>query len=262
MAGASEIRAGAAFVEIFAKDSRLVKGLAAAKAKLTAFGTEVAAIGKRIATVGLGALAGAIGAGKIFADMGAELFRMSQKTGIAVESLSLLKAAAGEVGVDALETGLKKMQKAIFGLAKGAPEAVQTFDHLGIKIADLAGLSADQQLLKIAAGFEQIHDPAIRTALAMEIFGKAGTELLPLIGQGAQELQRRMARAAAEGKVWSQEEAASAENLKEAWTDLSQSTTRALSAIGAAFAPALQASAKQMASIAQTVTRWAKENQG
>lgn len=262
MAGASEIRAGAAFVEIFAKDSRLVKGLAAAKAKLIAFGTQVAAIGKRVATVGLGALAAAVGSAKVFAEMGSELYRLSQRTGIAVESLSLLKAAAGEVGADALETGLKKMQKAIFALAKGSPEAVQTFDRLGIKIADLAGLSADQQLLKIASGFEKIRDPAIRTATAMEIFGKSGTELLPLIGEGAQELERRMARAAAEGKVWSSQEAASAEALKQAWTDLSQSTTRALSAIGAAFAPALQKSAKQMASIAQMVARWAKENQG
>src|SRR5207253_2746431 len=104
-------------------------------------------------TVGLGGLAAAVGAGKVFAEMGSELFRLSQRTGIAVESLSLLRAAAREVGADALETGLKKMQKAIFGLAKGAPEAVQTFDHLHLKINDLAGLSADRQLIKIAAAF-------------------------------------------------------------------------------------------------------------
>jgi hypothetical protein len=262
VAGASEIRAGAAFVEIFAKDSRLVKGLAAAKAKLEAFGKEVAAIGRRIATVGLAGLAGAVAAGKTFADMGSELYRLSQRTGIAVESLSLLKAAASEVGADSLETGLKKMQKAIFGLATGVPETVLTFQRLHLQLADLAGLSADQQLVKIAGAFERIHDPAIRSALAMEVFGKSGTDLLPLIGQGAAELQRRMARAAAEGMVWSQAEAESAEKLKEAWTSLSESTMRALAAIGAAFAPALKATAKQLADIAQRATRWAKENQG
>ena len=52
MASASGIRAGRAFVELFADDSKLVRGLNAARKRLQAFGSSARAIGTRLLTAG------------------------------------------------------------------------------------------------------------------------------------------------------------------------------------------------------------------
>lgn len=52
MAAAQGIRAGAAYVELFVRDNRLARGLAAASAKLKAFGAGIAGVGARVGAVG------------------------------------------------------------------------------------------------------------------------------------------------------------------------------------------------------------------
>lgn len=52
MANSNAIRAGRAFVELFADSSKLVAGLRAAQAKVKAFGQGVKDIGMKIGTVG------------------------------------------------------------------------------------------------------------------------------------------------------------------------------------------------------------------
>ena len=52
MASASGIRAGRAFVELFADDSKLVRGLNAARKRLQAFGASARAIGTKLLTAG------------------------------------------------------------------------------------------------------------------------------------------------------------------------------------------------------------------
>src|SRR4051812_10277800 len=113
--GAKDVRAGGAFVEIGAITSGLDKGLAAAAAKLKAFGSAVGSIGKTMLKLGGGILGPLAAAGKVFADMGSELNDASQRTGIAVEALSALKFAAEQSGssLEGLEGGLRKMQKTI-----------------------------------------------------------------------------------------------------------------------------------------------------
>lgn len=57
MPAAQGIRAGRAFVELFADDKRLVRGLRRAQAKLQAFGAAVRGMGLRVAAAGAAMLA-------------------------------------------------------------------------------------------------------------------------------------------------------------------------------------------------------------
>ena len=81
MALSKGIRAGRAFVELFADDSKLVAGLNRAAARLKAFGASVSAIGMKMATLGGVALAPMLGAAKMFGSAGDDLAKMSQRTG-------------------------------------------------------------------------------------------------------------------------------------------------------------------------------------
>ena len=58
MPSAAEIKAGAAYVELYLRDNRFVRGLRAANRQLTAFGATVRGIGLRIGAVGASALMG------------------------------------------------------------------------------------------------------------------------------------------------------------------------------------------------------------
>jgi hypothetical protein len=55
LASSSNIRAGAAYIELYTKDNRLTKGLNAASAKLKAFGAGITSVGTKLAGIGAGA---------------------------------------------------------------------------------------------------------------------------------------------------------------------------------------------------------------
>src|SRR5271169_870545 len=112
---ASEIRAGKAYVELFLKGD-FKKSLDQASKQLKAFGDQVTDIGKKMAGLGAAVTAPLILAAQRFASMGDEMEKASQRTGVSVEALSELKYVAEQSGssFEDLETGIKKMSKAIF----------------------------------------------------------------------------------------------------------------------------------------------------
>ena len=115
MASGSDIRAGRAFIELYLNKSLLVKGLKGIASEMKVFGAGVTSMGKQLMKAGLATTAPMLLAAKSWAESGAELYRMSQRTGMAVESLSALKFAAESTGTEfeTIETGVKRMQKAI-----------------------------------------------------------------------------------------------------------------------------------------------------
>jgi hypothetical protein len=98
MSIASGIRAGAAYVELAIKDSRLIKGLDAASKKLKAFGASVAGLGSWLVALGGAALAPVTGMVNHFKDAGDALNKMAARTGVSTEALSELGFAAEQSG--------------------------------------------------------------------------------------------------------------------------------------------------------------------
>jgi hypothetical protein len=113
MADAKGIRAGAAYVELAVKDSRLVKGLDAAAKKLKAFGASVAGLGARLVALGGAALAPVAGMVFHFKDAGDALNKMAARTGVSTEALSELGfAAARKEWEEALAEAKRKREEA------------------------------------------------------------------------------------------------------------------------------------------------------
>jgi len=262
MANSKGIRAGRAFVELFADDSQLVRGLKAADRRLKAFGAGVRSIGTQLLGVGAGIAAPLAAATNVFAEMGDQLAKMSARTGISVESLSELGYAAEQSGADmtGLEGGIRKMQKFVFEAAKGSKAAAGTLSRLGLAVSDLAGLSPDQQFERIADRLAQIHDPAKRAALAMEVFGKSGTQLLPLMQDGAKGIEALRQQARDLGLVISTEDAKAAETFGDRLSDLWKVVKSGVFAVGAALAPLLQDLAISATRIAKVIADWVRQN--
>jgi len=117
---------------------------------------------------------------------GGELVDLSAQTGIAIDKLAVLQEAFTQAGLAAsdIQPKVSKLQKAIAGIGQDGASAITKF---GISIADLQGLSPDEQLKAIGDRIMEIEDPARRAAASMEIFGRSGAKMLSLFTSGGME---------------------------------------------------------------------------
>src|SRR5579885_1310324 len=262
MSAASGIRAGAAYVELFVKDNRLVKGLNVASARLKAFGASITALGAKLAGLGVTLALPFLGAAKLFADLGSDMKDMSDRTGVAAEALSELRYAAEQSGSGAedLEKGLRTMSRNIIEAARGSVEAQRNLGRLGLTIADLTGLSPDQQLELIADRLAAIQNPLNRTTIAMEIFGRTGASLLPLLSTGAKGIQELRQEANRLGLTMSTEDAEAAEAFGDTLSSLWRTLKQVVFVVGGALAPSLKQIAEWVRDAVTVVAAWINAN--
>lgn len=122
----------------------------------------------------------------------------AERAGIAVETFSRLQFAAGQTDVEmsALTTGIQRFQISLSKADDESKQAIATLSRFGLQAEALRSLSIEDQLAEVAEAFKQISDPADRTRLAVELFGKsAGPQLVPLLSQGKAGIQQLTAQA-------------------------------------------------------------------
>lgn len=262
MAAGQAIRAGAAYIELFTKDSKLVKGLSSASKKLQAFGASVQGMGLKLVAAGGAVIAPLLAAVQQFATMGDQINKASGRTGVAVETLSELAYAADQSGanLETLEGGLRRMQTTVLDAARGSAMAQESLAMLGITVEQLADLSPDQQFKLLADRLDRIEDPTLKAALAMKVFGKSGTQLLPLMAGGAKAIEALQQRARELGLTISQEDADAATLFGDTLDDLWKSVKAGVFAIGSALAPMLTELIAQAIKFVVAAVNWIKEN--
>jgi hypothetical protein len=142
-----------------------------------------------IATIGgLGALVGRT------IELGDSMNDMSQRTGVSVESLARFRKAAATSGtdIDAVAKSLVKLSKGLYETAQtGKGPASEALQALGISATDAAGKlkTADQVTLEIANKFKTMPDGIEKTALAMQLFGKSGADMIPMLNEGGKAIE-------------------------------------------------------------------------
>lgn len=123
-------------------------------------------------------------------EFGEQLRIAAAKTGIAVEQLSALQFAAhmADVDVEALTTGLQRLSRNLEAVAKGGKgPATDALAALGVSATTADGhlRPLHDILLQLAERFSRFEDGAGKTALAMDLFGRSGASLIPLLNEGA-----------------------------------------------------------------------------
>jgi hypothetical protein len=258
MASAQGIKAGSAYVELLVKDNRLLSGLASAGKRLQAFGSAISGIGTKLMLLGTAVTAPLTALTKAFAHGGAAMFDMTKRTGLSAEALSELGYAAAQTGSDleTVETGVKKMQKTLYAAANGSKSAAETFAALGLNVQEVMAMNPQQQFETIAKAISHIEDPTARTALAMQLFGRSGTSLLPLM----QNLDELRAKAKALGLTTSSQSAASAKALEDAFTDLGRVTKKTGTIIGSALADTMRGTTQMLTDLMVKLNEFIKQH--
>jgi len=262
MASTRAIRAGRAFVELFADDKKLVRGLRRAQKRIKAFGQSIRNLGLKVAGLGTALLAPLLGAAKAFSSMGDQVAKMAKRTGLSVETLSELKFVASQTGTEfeSLEMAFRRMQRSIYDAGRGLSTAKDALADLGLAFKDLDGLSPEQQFKLLADRISLIADPTRKAAIAMTLFGRTGTNLLPMFARGAAGIEALQKEARRLGLTMSSEDAKAAEDFTDALDALWKVVKMGVFRVGAALAPVLKQLAETITGVAVKIGAWIQAN--
>lgn len=192
--------------------------------------------------IGAGLSAGAlVGFVRSAIDAADNLGKLSQRVGVTVESLSELEYAGklADVSTQALGDGLRKLNVNLQEAQAGSKELRAAFQSVGIAQDELGRLSADEALARIADAFSRAEDGAGKTALAVRLLGRAGSDFIPLLNQGSSGLRSAADEARRFGLVVSSDAARAAETFNDNMTRLGTATQSFAIALGNFALPSL-----------------------
>jgi methyl-accepting chemotaxis protein len=265
--GAITIKIGEAFVELITDGRKLTAGLNDAEKQVVASTNAMSQKFKAIGTV-MTAVGGVITAAftaLIYKTIqaGDELWDMSQRTGLAVEELSALSYAAKQSGTDmgTVETSLKFLAKAMDNAATGTGMAKDTFTKLGVAVKDSEGkLRPTVEVMKdVATAISKMTNETEQTVVATELFGsRMGTQLLPMLKLGGNEIENLMNKAKDLGIVFSSEDAQAADEFKDKMNDLKEVLGAAARSLANVLIPILMEYAKKAVEIVKKIREWAE----
>lgn len=239
--------------------------------KLSAFERTTSKIGRsmtKAGTVMLGASAAVGGSilavGKSTADYAGDMYDMARGAGIGVEAFQKLAYAGRMSGVETekLSASLVKFDRMVAEAAGGNKTYMQTFEDLGIKIKDSAGnLRQPNEIFEdVADIFHNTEDGIGKTALAVELFGKSGADLIPMLNDGKAGLKAFYAEAERLGLALSNEMIAKGDAFSDQLENIGEQVKGVKLQLGAALIPALSAAAEKISKVIDKITRWVQEN--
>jgi hypothetical protein len=249
MAGSRAIEAAKAFVRILADDSKFRKVIGTVKGTLLGVAATAkaagAAISKAMLATGIGAIVSGVSAATAavmqFSSMGAGIDDVAKRTGASAEGLSQLKYAAEQSGatLEDVEKGMRKLGDVTTQAANGSKSAQEALANVGATAEQLSTMRPEDRLLAIVQGLSQITDPAERASVAMDVLGKSGANLLPMMEDGAAGVAAMMAEADALGLTLSGPQAEAAAAFDDAVAKLSATFSTFAKVVGSALAPVL-----------------------
>lgn len=203
------------------------------------------------------------------AAFGSEISDIRDKTGLAAETLIAMRFAAEQSGTS-LETvtkGVTKFAKLVGEAARGSKEAEALLRRFGITSAEAMN-DLDGALDKVFKGLLNARSGVEQMALAQQLFGKSGADLLPFIKTFNGDLRGLTDEARKLGLTFDNETAAAADRLDDKLAVIKLQFEGLKTQIGLAFIPVLtdlattfsdflranQADIKRWAEVAATFT--------
>jgi len=161
---------------VITAEDKTAAAFATAKAGLEKFTASFSALsGVLGAGITVGGLAASI---KSTIDLGDQMNDLSQRVGINVRDLATWKLAADQSG-----TSIDSVAKGVKGLSKYMVENGDALKKAGITATDANGA-----LIQLSDIFSAMPDGVEKTALAVELFGKSGMDMIPMLNLGSKGL--------------------------------------------------------------------------
>lgn len=205
------------------------KSEAAAKV-MKAVGAAMAATAAAVAA----AAAAIVSAGKAIwnaanetAQAGDEIDKNSQKVGLSYEAYQKWDYAMKIAGTEmsSCTNGLKTLTNTFDDANMGSESAITKFERLGLSLEDLQGLSREDLFATVVTALQNVTDETEKAALANDMFGKSGQELLPLFNMTEAELQSVMNECEEYGMIMSDDAVKASAAFQDSLTKLQSTFT-------------------------------------
>lgn len=228
--------------------------------RLKASSEQMNRAGNIMIATGAAVMTGLFASAKGAANMGEALLKASQVTGVTVEELSTLKFAAEQsnVSFETLQSGLIKMSRTAAQAAQGSKTADAAFSALGVSVRDAAGQlkTPDKLLSDVAQALSQMQNPTERAAAAMDIFGRSGAQMLPMMEDGAQGIRDLQEEAKALGLGWTRKQAEDGDKFNDSMEKMNETSKQLASTLGKTLLPAMTGIVEKIAEVVGKVTEW------
>lgn len=126
-------------------------------------------------------------------DVADQMSKDAQKIGLTTEKLSTLSYAASyaDLSNEQLVASLKKLSMNMEDSIDGSSTLIDSLDKIGVSLSAANGTmkSSDALLMDVAQAFQTMPDGITKTNAAIDIFGKQGIEMIPLLNGGADGLR-------------------------------------------------------------------------
>lgn len=177
------------------------------------------------------------------AKRGDDIAKTAKKIGLTAEALQELSFAAQISGSD-----VTKITKAVQTMSKNLNDArikgtgpfLDSLDQLGLKVEEFDGLGPDEVFERVADEIAKLEDPITQSAIAADIFGRSGKELLPLFREGGEGIRALREEFTELGGGFTEDGAAAAEEFIDAQTRLNTVIDSIKIAIGTELFPVIQ----------------------
>lgn len=176
-------------------------------------------------------------------DAAIELDNMAKAVGLSAQQLGALQLEAKKAGLetDRITDAMSGLNEKLLDAAAGGKDAKAFFDALGVSVVDAAGQvkNADVALQDIATAFAGMADGATKSAIASELMGDAGAELIPILNQGGAAMRANTQAAIEMGAVLSDQTIGQVRQLKSEMAQTGAVVDAAKNSIMAGLLPTL-----------------------
>lgn len=229
---------------------------------LQKFGKSMQKVGASFAAVG-GAITAALGvAVKSLANAADVADDTAKRTGLTVEAVQELGYVAKMTGSNlaTVEVALRTMQKGLTDSGTESAAFTSALETLGLSLAELRAMNPQSQFDALSQAIAGVADPSQRAGLAMTVFGRAGTALLPMLAEGADGIAKLKDEAHKYGYVMSQEVAEAGSNFNDNLDRLKGSLGGLAQQVVAGLLPTLNSLVKCAADVVAGIKEWINNN--
>lgn len=250
---------GEALLDLDTNDKPFRKGVDAAERLALGLGRTFDDVGRRAVAMGkvlaVGAAAGVTAMGvlvKRSIDAADEMSKAALRAGTTTEELSRL-AWAGElsdVSLGALTTSMARLNNIMAEVASGGAEDTKAvFEAINVAVTNADGSlrNSHDVFLEVADVIARMENGAERSALAIQLFGRSGADLIPLLVNGRTGLRDMADEADRLGKTISTQAGKDAEQFNDTLTRIGAVVDGVGLKVGTALVPYLQSLADKLA---------------
>jgi len=213
-------------------------------------GKRVVDVAKIIATAGVAVGAALTAIIVKTSEWGDKIAKNAQKIGVTTEFLSEMEHAVKISGatIDDFTTGMRRLSKTAWDAFNGLETGTRAFDTLGISIKDSNGELKDSEKLfyEVADAIARIENDTLRAAIAQEVFGRGGANLIPLLNQGSAGIRELRGEAQRLGVSLAGEDAKNMEAFQDAVTDIRDALKGLAIAVTSDYGPSMTTALKEI----------------